>query len=428
VDGAVGRDRLRRDAAGRDGRRRSRRLQVGAEQPAAQFELCQARGLADHAGHGHRLGAELLQAEPDGDQQDAQDDQDGDGAVAQAVGAPALSLGDAADGGAGAAAGAAGQAHVDGGVPGDGGVVGRAQHVAHASAARRAHGGGELGGAGVAAGRVGLGRVPDGGVDALRDAGDDQRRRRHPAGQVLGDDGVLVAGERRPAGEALVGHHAEGVDVGAPVDRAAVEQLGGEVLGGAGQRGVAGHVRRPHQPEVGHLDGVVGEQDVLGLHVEVGDAGPVGVLERLGDAADQLGGGLHVQPADPVQQVPQGLAADVLHHDPGQPAVLAGVVDGDDVGVGEAGGGERLAPELLGEGPVAGELGAGDLDRDHAVELPVVGAVDDRHAAAGDLGDDLVAPAEGPAHQVVDVDQVLCHANPVPLGGRVVGSAGAGEL
>jgi hypothetical protein len=180
---------------------------------------------------------------------------------------------------------------------------------------------------------------------------------------------------------------------------------------GGGQRlPVAALGGGPHQPEVGDLDRLAGEQDVLRLDVEVGDAGVVGVVERVGDRAEQLGGGLRVQPALGVEQAAERLAADVLHHDPGQPSLLAGVVDGDDVGVGEPGGGPGLPPELLGEGAVAGQLRPGHLDRDRPVELAVVAPVDDRHAALGDAGDNLVPPpAEGSADEAVEGGGVSGH-------------------
>ncbi len=59
----------------------------------------------------------------------------------------------------------------------------------------------------------------------------------------------------------------------------------------------------------------------------------------------------------------------------------AGVVDRQDVGMLEAGGGADLAQEALGaEG--GAQLGVEDLERDGAVVLEVVGEVDARHAAA----------------------------------------------
>ncbi len=56
--------------------------------------------------------------------------------------------------------------------------------------------------------------------------------------------------------------------------------------------------------------------------------------------------------------------------------VLAEVVDRDDVGVVQRGGGQGLLAEAGEEVRIATVLGAEDLDRDVAIELGVVGAVD----------------------------------------------------
>ena len=225
---------------------------------------------------------------------------------------------------------------------------------------------------------------------------------------MLLDDLAGVALERRPAAHALPGDHPEGVDVGPPVDHPAPQHLGRAVVDGGGQGlPVAALGGRPDQAEVGHLDRLAGQQEVLRLDVEVDDAGMVGVVEGVGHRPQQLGGGLGAEAVLAVEHLAQGPAADVLHHDPGQAPLLARVVDGDDVGMGQAGGRAGLAPELVGEPAVAGELGAGDLDRHHPVELPVVAPVDDGHAALGDAGDDLVAAAaERPADKGVQVGGV----------------------
>ena len=130
---------------------------------------------------------------------------------------------------------------------------------------------------GVAAGRAG-----DEGVQRGGQARDALRGRRDVLVHVpVGDLDRRVAVERLAAGEHLVEQDAGGVDVGAGVGDAALDLLGGEVGDGADQQAVAsrcGSCRRdrPGQPEVGDLDpAVVGEQDVLGLHVAVDDAGLV---------------------------------------------------------------------------------------------------------------------------------------------------------
>ena len=90
--------------------------------------------------------------------------------------------------------------------------------------------------------------------------------------------GVLAL-EHAPAGQALVGDRAEGVDVAGRRRPAALRLLRREVVGGADDLAGAGqrHARRrPGDPEVGDLDdAVVGDQHVARLHVAVDEAGAV---------------------------------------------------------------------------------------------------------------------------------------------------------
>ena len=229
--------------------------------------------------------------------------------------------------------------------------------------------------------------------------------------EVLDADGhVAVAHERRPPAEHLVEHDPEGVDVGAAVDRPAVDLLGRQVLGGADDRAGAGEVlgmggvagdrlgRGLGDAEVGHLHPpVLAQQDVGRLHVAVDDAGLVGVLEgprHLGGDVDRLG---RRQRPPLEERLPQGGAVDQLHDDEGQPVVEAGVEDADHVGVGQPGGGDGLAPEPLEERRVGGQLGQQQLHRHRPAQHRVLRLPHLGHAAAGDL----VAEAVTAGDQVV---------------------------
>ena len=82
---------------------------------------------------------------------------------------------------------------------------------------------------------------------------------------------------------------------------------------------------------------------------------------------------------------PQGLALDQLGDQVGAAVLLAELVEGDDAGVVEAGGGLRLAHD-----PLPGLLARLDhLDRDVALEAGVPGPVDGAEAAAAELALDL---------------------------------------
>jgi hypothetical protein len=96
--------------------------------------------------------------------------------------------------------------------------------------------------------------------------------------------------------------------------------------------------------------------------------------------------------------VPEALreadADDELHHDEGSVAVLAGVVDPDDVGVRH----QRRRPGLLLEAVakcrVKGIPGVQQLQSDWATEALVKASIDLGHPAAADQGFDPIAPSE----------------------------------
>jgi hypothetical protein len=159
-----------------------------------------------------------------------------------------------------------------------------------------------------------------------------------------------------------------------------------------------GGVEGARYAEVGELRApVLVYEHVLRLDVAVDDAALVGVGQPVGDGrpdAREHGAGERTPPVDERLQV---AARDVLHDDvrglvPVE-HVLSRVVDLDDVGVGEAGGGASLAPEA-GAHVRALEVGAQDLDGDGPVEDLVAAQKDGGHAARADLAHEHEPPAE----------------------------------
>jgi hypothetical protein len=111
----------------------------------------------------------------------------------------------------------------------------------------------------------------------------------------------MVAGERGTAGQALVGDHAQRVDVAGRCGGPAGGLLGRQVAGRAEHRVavvaclLAG---RPRDTEVGDLDGAVrAYQQVARLDVAVHQPGPVRRPERHGGLPDAVKAGLQPQPA-----------------------------------------------------------------------------------------------------------------------------------
>src|SRR5690606_2064054 len=157
--------------------------------------------------------------------------------------------------------------------------------------------------------------------------------------------------------------------------------------------------------EVRHLRAPLAvDEDVLRLDVAVDD--PLGVRggERAADL-DRVGDGLlDRQPPAAADALLQRLALDVLEDDVGVAVVLAGVDDGDDVRVREAGGGAGLAPEALELVRLRRDVAVEQLDRHPPLQRLVEGPVDGGHATRAHLLLEAEASAEkGADHVLVDL-------------------------
>jgi hypothetical protein len=236
----------------------------------------------------------------------------------------------------------------------------------------------QLLGRGEAVARVGRQRAGDGPLEARRDVGAaaaDRRRRRadQSVGAVVGQGGT-----RRLAGQHLIEHRPEPVQVDLGVRRIADRMLRWHVrraLDRADQRQV-GRDGRAHEAEVAQLGrAALVEQDVLGSDVPVDNALTMrrrdGVCKLRGDALALL----DRQHAARRQVLAQAVTLDQLGHHERLAIDEAGVEHGDDVRVDQAPGRRRRRHEPLGEQRVVGVAIRDDLDGDSPADQVVVGAV-----------------------------------------------------
>ena len=209
--------------------------------------------------------------------------------------------------------------------------------------------------------------------------------------QPFGENGLRVGARvRHLARKHLIQDGAECVDVGARVERAltggllrthvarrAYDQPGG------GQ--AVGLVPGSRDTEVRDQGGSVRrEQQVFGLDVAMQDAVLMGIFEGAGGFGRDSHGLVQRQLALAIQTRAQRLAFDVGHRVPEDPRGVAGVEDGNDVGVLEAGGELDFAEEPIGAERGC-ESGTQHLQRDEPTVLEIARQVDGRHAASAEF-------------------------------------------
>ena len=143
------------------------------------------------------------------------------------------------------------------------------------------------------------------------------------------------------------------------------------------------------QAEVGDLgDAVAVEQDVGRLEVAMHDAGLVRRVHGRGERGHQLGRRA-ARLGRPLEAVGEAPPFEHLERDEGAAVGLADIVDLDDVGMAEPGDGLGLDQEPLAMLGAGRACRRGSSSGDDPVQLAVPGLVDDPHAAAAQLGQEL---------------------------------------
>ena len=211
--------------------------------------------------------------------------------------------------------------------------------------------------------------------------------------------GVGLAQERHATGEAFVQHERQRVEVGAPVEPAAPDLLGRQVLGGSHHHVVAGEIVSAMASPLAMPKSVSSTRPsdvtrmLAGLDVAVHEAGTMGLVERRRHRRPDVDGELGAEPLLPVEQLAQALAVDELHHHRLAAVVHEHVVDGDDVGMVQPGDGDRFAPEPFGDDRDRWRGCLEPLDGDPAVELDVGGDPHLGHPAVTDPPIEVVSLA-----------------------------------
>ncbi len=193
------------------------------------------------------------------------------------------------------------------------------------------------------------------------------------------------------------------------IDRVTADLLGGHVVNGS-QRPFGGPLlgvgHTPGQAEVAQprVQGLLGalaagDEHVGGLDVAMDEPGAVGDVQRARHLLEDHDRGVRGEAALATDHPLQVAARDIAHRHVQDPLHLAGVVDGDDVGVVEAGGQDRLVEEVLAEGGVGALLGGQELERHVTLQTQLDRPVDGAHAAAADDGLDAITGGfEGRLH------------------------------
>ena len=193
--------------------------------------------------------------------------------------------------------------------------------------------------------------------------------------------------------EAGIGHHLLGRHV----------RRGADGDADAGEHGLwCGIAHGARDTKVHDQCVLVGDEDVVGLHVAMNDPGAMGLGECVGHLAEPADRERYRDGAVAVDAFPEGLAIDQGHDVVEEcsfatlraPGYFAGIDEAENVGVLELGGDADFAEETV-AAECGGEVGAEDLDRDPSPVADILGDPDRGHAALPEQALEPVTSLEG---------------------------------
>ena len=163
---------------------------------------------------------------------------------------------------------------------------------------------------------------------------------------------------------------------------------GGKLRIGSGR---SGFLRQLGQAEVEQLRSRLGEHDVAGLQIAVGDALAMRLVQRIRNLDGVLQYLLDRQRTFQ-QPLRECLAFEIFHHQKIDFVLMAGVVERADVRMVQAGDGLCFALKALAQFSAACEMRGQNFYRDGSVEAGIAGFVHLAHSARTDRGENFVRP------------------------------------
>ncbi len=209
-----------------------------------------------------------------------------------------------------------------------------------------------------------------------------------------------IAGIREAAGEHLVQHDADAVEIGRLVQFEPLRLLGRKIIDASHDETGTSHRHRllrhrARDTEIGKFDDVVlGDENVCRFDVAVQQPLAVRVREAVADLSGVVDGDRLRQFSVGGDHLAERWAVDEFHHDVVRVAFTSDVVGVDDVGMRKTGGGFGFLIEAAHEFLIGGVLLAQDFDGDAPPQQRVGSAIHGRHTALSELAIEAVAVVE----------------------------------